>query len=130
MLAALLAKRGRHRRGIVVGTSKCTSTDRRHNWSCCSAQRHSTPLIAAAFRSHLKIVEHLVEEGADIEKTDEVSILPNRRHKASARLGVCCLGQLGRTAVEFAAMGSSMQVVAFLIEHGAQINAQVQQHRH
>jgi hypothetical protein len=41
----------------------------------CFPQRHKTALMEASHRGHLRIVEHLVEEGADIEATNGVSVI-------------------------------------------------------
>lgn len=63
-----------------------------------------SPLIDAAFGGKLDVVEHLVQEGADVNA-------PGKK-------------QGGWTALHFAASANHREIAKCLIEHGANINAQ------
>ena len=43
------------------------------NACLCMDQYGSTPLMNAAMNGHLRVVEYLVEKGADMEAKDQVS---------------------------------------------------------
>jgi hypothetical protein len=97
----------------------------------CVPQCHRTALMEASYRDQLRIVEHLMNEGAEVNATDKVSVKPRDNVRRWPRLTDCVVFadglryQHGFTPLAFAAMGGSVRVVAYLVGQGARIDALV-----
>ena len=80
-----------------------------------------TPLIHAASNGLLPVVEYLVERGADIDVTDTNVMSTVIQHRKS----LCIFTyQHGNTPLSFATMLGRLPVVEYLLERGADIEAQ------
>ena len=96
--------------------------------SILSLQGGHTPLIWAAMNGHAAVAALLLEKGADKDDKDEASYPRHHQicmHASGWPFGVCYLlpSQKGFTALIWAAKTGRIEIVALLLEKGADKDA-------
>ena len=90
-------------------------------------QGGKTPLIIAAMYGYLPVVEYLLENGADMEAKDQVSdvisLMWSHTYVTHEHMYLCECYQNGDTPLIYAAYNGHLPVVEFLLEKGADMEA-------
>ena len=83
-----------------------------------------SPLYAASHRGHTETVEYLVSCGAKIDKRDDVRLVVCVLQHVTCFVLLLLQAKYGATPLIVACGENHLEVVKFLIDHGADVNLQ------
>ncbi|KAJ3086621.1 hypothetical protein HK102_012820 [Quaeritorhiza haematococci] len=83
-----------------------------------------TPLVSAAFRGHMNIVQYLLEKGAEINARVCVNAIGTSKKGLSGGDNGNLFLQEGKTALMVAAWMMRTEIVRYLLTHGAKVDSE------